>query len=124
MRLFRSMLLFAASSIALVAASASTSPTKLERAQALTLKSKDGLIEFNNEIYADIITKPRDYSVMVLLTAMDPRYQCQMCKIFDPEYRLLAKSWNKKNANGGDLFFGVLDFQNGKETFNKVSSSS
>lgn len=119
------MLLFAASSIALVSAAASTSPeTKLERAQALTLKSKYGLIDMNNEIYADLITKPRDYSVMVLLTAMDSRYQCQMCKIFDPEYKLLAKSWNRKNPDGGDLFFGVLDFNNGKETFMKVGENN
>lgn len=126
MRILRSLLLLAASSILPIAFAekpASNSPSKLEKFQKLTADpavSSAGLIKLNNALYKDITTAPRDYSVMVLLTAMDPHYQCVMCRLFGPEYALLAKSWSKEHPNGDALFFSELDFSNGKETFMKV----
>lgn len=61
---------------------------------------------------------PRDYSSAVLLTAMDARYACQLCREFQPEYDLLARSWTKGDKAGESrMVFSVLDFNDGRETF-------
>lgn len=71
----------------------------------------------------DALTKaPRDYSVAVLLTAMDARFGCQLCHEFQPEWELLAKSWTKGDKDAESrLAFGTLDFLDGKATFQSVS---
>ncbi|PGH17003.1 hypothetical protein AJ79_01387 [Helicocarpus griseus UAMH5409] len=71
--------------------------------------------------YNDLTSKPRDYHVAVILTAQDVRYGCQLCREFQPEWDLLARSWNKgAQEDTPRLFFGTLDFSQGKETFKKL----
>jgi oligosaccharyltransferase complex subunit gamma len=70
----------------------------------------------------DRLTKtPRDYSVAVLLTALEPRFGCQLCREFQPEWDLLAKSWTNGDKKGESrLIYGTLDFVDGKDTFLSV----
>lgn len=70
----------------------------------------------------DKLTKgPRDYSVAVLLTALEPRFGCVMCREFQPEWDLLANSWVNGDKKGESrLIFGTLDFLDGKDTFQSV----
>ena len=67
----------------------------------------------------DLLTStPRDYSVAVLLTALESRFGCQLCREFQPEWDLLAKSWSKADKMGESrLVYGTLDFADGKNTF-------
>ncbi|KAI5820287.1 hypothetical protein BZA77DRAFT_302044 [Pyronema omphalodes] len=88
--------------------------------QLLTSNAKSGVIQLNNELYNAITTAPRNYTAVVLLTALAPQFGCQLCKDFQPEYDLLAKSWQAQHNNGDGLFFSSLDFQNGRETFMKL----
>ena len=68
--------------------------------------------------YDRLTSSPRDYSVVVLLTALDARFGCQLCREFQPEWDLLAKSWTKGDRNGESrLVYGTLDFDEGKNTF-------
>ncbi|KAI1389931.1 uncharacterized protein F4822DRAFT_428272 [Hypoxylon trugodes] len=68
--------------------------------------------------YKKLTSAPRDYSVAVLLTALEARFGCQLCSEFQPEWDLLGKSWTKSDKNGESrLIFGTLDFSNGRETF-------
>lgn len=61
---------------------------------------------------------PRDYTAMVLLTAMDARYGCQLCREFQPEWDILARSWTNGDKKGDSrVIFGTLDFADGRETF-------
>ncbi|KAH6667016.1 OST3/OST6 family protein [Plectosphaerella plurivora] len=61
---------------------------------------------------------PRDYTTMVLLTAMDARYGCQLCREFQPEWDILARSWTNGDKKGNSrVIFGTLDFADGRETF-------
>ncbi|KAK6864298.1 hypothetical protein PG990_006267 [Apiospora arundinis] len=71
--------------------------------------------------YKKLTASPRDYSVAVLLTAMDARFGCQLCREFQPEWDLLAKSWLRgdKKAESRTIF-GVLDFADGRDTFISV----
>lgn len=71
--------------------------------------------------YDALTATPRDYSVAVLLTAMDARFGCQMCHEFQPEWELLAKSWTKGDKGAASrMLFATLDFLDGKQTFQSV----
>lgn len=93
---------------------------KFHRYQSL---SKSYLpIVLDDSTYDDLVSKPRDYHTAILLTAADSRYGCQLCRDFQPEWELLAKSWNKAAAHlTTRMLFGTLDFDNGKVVFQKVS---
>ena len=74
----------------------------------------------------DSLTKaPRDYGVAVLLTALEARFGCVLCRDFQPEWDILAKSWARGDKKGNTrMLFGTLDFTDGKATFQKVCLKS
>jgi len=74
-----------------------------------------------DSLYDQLTATPRDYSVAVLLTALDARFGCQLCREFQPEWEILAKSWTKGDKQGDSrLVYGTLDFADGKNTFQSV----
>lgn len=74
-----------------------------------------------DSLYDRLIATPRDYSVAVLLTALEARFGCQLCQEFQPEWEILAKSWTKGDKPGdSQLVYGTLDFADGKITFQSV----
>jgi oligosaccharyltransferase complex subunit gamma len=78
-------------------------------------------IELDDSSYDDITSAPRDYHVAVLLTAMEARFGCELCRDFQPEWDMLVNSWKKGNQDEDiQLLFGTLDFAHGKNTFQKV----
>jgi oligosaccharyltransferase complex subunit gamma len=77
--------------------------------------------EVDDASYNDLTSAPRDYSAAVLLTALDARFGCQLCKMFQPEWEILASSWIKKDRKGDTkVLFATLDFANGRNTFQKL----
>ncbi|CBY02227.1 hypothetical protein IAQ61_006813 [Plenodomus lingam] len=78
-------------------------------------------IKLDDSSYSKLTKAPRDYSVAVLLTALETRFGCVMCREFAPEWDLLGKSWMKGDKNGDTrLLFGTLDFGDGKNTFQSL----
>lgn len=74
-----------------------------------------------DSIYDKLTATPRDYSVAVLLTALESRFGCQLCQEFQPEWEILARSWTKGDKSGESrLVYGTLDFADGKNTFQSV----
>jgi oligosaccharyltransferase complex subunit gamma len=97
---------------------ANSDPDKFERYQSL---SRSTPIDLDDSSYGDLTSKTRDYHVAVLLTAADARYGCVLCREFQPEWELIARSWNKgPKPDDLKLLFTTLDFSNGKATFQKV----
>lgn len=77
--------------------------------------------KLDDKAYKQLTTAPRDYTAAVLLTAMGSRFGCQLCREFQPEWDLLAKSWTKGDKKGESrLVFGTLDFADGRDTFVSV----
>ncbi|OTB08962.1 hypothetical protein M426DRAFT_316254 [Hypoxylon sp. CI-4A] len=75
-------------------------------------------LKLDDKSYKKLTSVPRDYSVVVLLTALEARFGCTLCVAFQPEWDVLAKSWTKGDKNGDSrLIFGTLDFLQGRETF-------
>ncbi|MCJ1237662.1 oligosaccharyl transferase subunit ost3/OST6 [Varicellaria rhodocarpa] len=78
-------------------------------------------LKLDDAAYEHLASAPRDYTVAVLLTALEARYGCQMCRDFHPEWELIAKSWMKGDRRGSNkVLYGTLDFADGKGTFQKL----
>lgn len=102
-----------------IAFSAKPVTDKFERYQSL---SRYTPLDLDDSTYEDLTSKPRDYHVAILLTALEARYGCTLCRDFQPEWDLVARSWNKgSKPDGIKMLFGTLDFNRGKNTFQKVS---
>jgi oligosaccharyltransferase complex subunit gamma len=83
--------------------------------------AKAAPLKLADSSYDKLIATPRDYSVAVLLTALESRFGCQLCREFQPEWDLLAKTWTKGDKTGTSrLVYGTLDFADGKNTFQSV----
>jgi hypothetical protein len=57
------------------------------------LKEKliDNVITLNSKKFEAYVEAPRNYSIVVVLTAMSPDFGCNICIGFDPEFRLVNK---------------------------------
>ncbi|KAI9836834.1 MAG: hypothetical protein M1819_000999 [Sarea resinae] len=78
-------------------------------------------LKLDDIAYDELTASPRDYSVAVLLTALEARFGCQLCREFQPEWDTLARSWTKGDKRGESrLLFGTLDFTDGRGTFQKL----
>ena len=94
-----------------------------DKFQTYHAQSKSAPIDLDDSIYTDLTSNPRDYYVAILLTAMEARYGCQLCREFQPEWELVARSWSKGASQDSRILFGTLDFGRGKSTFQKVDIS-
>ncbi|KAI1007838.1 hypothetical protein K3495_g403 [Podosphaera aphanis] len=87
--------------------------------------SKPPPVKLDDFSYSKLTAVPRDYSVAILLTAMDAKFGCRLCHDFDPEWKFLSKSWTKGDKQGDSrLVFGTLDFTEGKNTFQALGLRS
>ncbi|OGE52711.1 hypothetical protein PENARI_c009G01660 [Penicillium arizonense] len=98
--------------------SAKSTPDKFARYQSL---SRSGPVDLDSASYEELTSEPRDYFAVVILTATDARFGCLLCRDFEPEWDLIARSWNK-GTKPDDLkvVYGTLDFDNGKAVFQKL----
>lgn len=91
-----------------------------------------GVVPLTSALYDELVapastsgSDQRDYSVSVILTALNPKFGCVPCRAFDKEHKEVAKQWwskNKRNkATQAKHFFAVLDFEAGQDIFRRVS---
>lgn len=81
-------------------------------------------LKLDDSSYNDLTSVPRNFTLVVLLTAIEARFGCQLCRDFQPEWDLIAKSWNRGDRSGSTrVLYGTLDFSDGKGTFQKVNSN-
>jgi len=78
-------------------------------------------LKLDDSSFGKITSLPRNHTVAVLLTALETKFGCQLCRDFQPEWELLAKSWTRGDKAGeGRLLWGTLDFVDGKQTFQSM----
>ncbi|KAK5107291.1 hypothetical protein LTR62_001420 [Meristemomyces frigidus] len=83
--------------------------------------SAGGPVKLDDQSYNELTKAPRDYSIAVLLTALDARFSCNLCNEFQPEWELLGKQWTKGDKKAeGRMLFTTLDFLDGKATFQSL----
>ncbi|KAF9123975.1 oligosaccharyl transferase subunit ost3/OST6 [Mortierella sp. 14UC] len=95
---------------------------KVSRLEVKASKNK-GIIQLDSLAFEDVLAKPRNYSMVVLFTAISPEFNCAPCLNFDPEYKMVAAGWSKL-ANKSQLFFSSLDFKAGQAIFQKFGMNS
>lgn len=90
-----------------------------ERVQHLTeMINKKSVVRFNGNKFRDYVkAAPRNYSVIVMFTAMAPQRQCVVCKHAHDEFTIVANSFRYSQSFSNKLFFGMVDFDEGSEIF-------
>lgn len=105
-----------------LATSAAKNPAADKFQQFHTKALASGPLKLDDAAYDRLTAPPRNYSVAVLLTALEARFGCQLCREFQPEWDLLSKSWTRGDKKGESrLLYGTLDFSDGRNTFQSVS---
>ncbi|QSL65053.1 hypothetical protein MERGE_002358 [Pneumocystis wakefieldiae] len=87
----------------------------LERAE-----SNSGLIQLDSPSIYSIITKPRNYSIVVMFTTNNIQYDCHVCRKLYPSFKLIAKSRHKTHPKSKSLFFGVIEYLENEYIFSQL----
>ncbi|XP_023030006.1 oligosaccharide transferase gamma subunit [Leptinotarsa decemlineata] len=90
-----------------------------ERVQQLTdMSNKRAVLRFNANKFRDFVkSSPRNYSVVIMFTAMAPQRQCQVCRHASDEFTIVANSFRYSQSYSNKLFFAVVDFDEGSDVF-------
>jgi hypothetical protein len=93
--------------------------------QLMEWSLKKPVIRLNTERFNHYVkTSPRNYSMIVMLTAMSPQRQCGICKQAHDEFQVAAQSYRYSNAFSNKVFFGMVDFDDGAEVFQYLKLNS
>ena len=113
-------------SISLVAGDA------LQKWTEIASKSRSNVLRLDETTFDQLITPERNYTsistsyqmwkliILVALTALQPQYQCALCREFDPEFATVAESWRRAHPQSDGVFFGKVDFPEGRPIFVRV----
>ncbi|KAI9030325.1 hypothetical protein DFJ74DRAFT_748180 [Hyaloraphidium curvatum] len=100
-----------------------TSAYKLRKLNERVAADPRAPIRFDGRLFEQVTSKPRNYSTIVVLTALSAEHGCVLCKDFDNELKLVAASWNAAKVPSR-LYVGSLDFKDGREVFQKMEVRS
>ncbi|CDH55709.1 dolichyl-diphosphooligosaccharide-proteinglycotransferase [Lichtheimia corymbifera JMRC:FSU:9682] len=82
-------------------------------------KNNNGLVKLTSNTYTQFTEGKRNYGMVVLLTALGDYFNCGPCREFDPEYKLVASSF-QSTEDPTRVFFGHLDFKDGQAIYQKL----
>lgn len=84
----------------------------------LEMNAKRSILRFNGNKFKEYVkSTPRNYSVIVMFTALQPARQCQICRHAHDEYQIVANSYRYSQAYTNKLFFAMVDFDEGSDVF-------
>lgn len=94
-----------------------------EKIQQLSdMTAKHSVISLNlNKFKEYVKSPPRDYSFIVMFTAMAPSRRCAICQHVYDEYLIVANSMRYAQAQDNKLYFGMVDFDEGSDIFQMVN---
>ncbi|XP_047739706.1 tumor suppressor candidate 3 isoform X2 [Hyalella azteca] len=100
--------------------------TQGERVQQLTDAAiKKPIINLNSEKFRQFVkATPRNYSVVVMFTALAANRQCGICRHASDEFQLVGNSWRYSPSFSNKLFFAMLDFDEGSDIFQQLHLNS
>ncbi|XP_071485848.1 dolichyl-diphosphooligosaccharide--protein glycosyltransferase subunit TUSC3-like [Diadema antillarum] len=93
--------------------------------QLMDWGNKRAVIRMNGDkyrLYAK--TSPRNYSLVLMLTAMQPQRQCSVCKAVSEEFQILANSWRYSQVYSNKLFFASVDYDEAPDVFKSLKITS
>jgi oligosaccharyltransferase complex subunit gamma len=77
-----------------------------------------------NKFRAYVKAPPRNYSVVVMLTALQAQRQCSVCRQASEEFHIVANSWRYSQQYSNRLFFAMVDYDDGADVFSSLKISS
>lgn len=84
----------------------------------MDMNAKRPVMKFNLQKFRDFVkTTPRNYSVVIMFTALAPARTCTICRHAYDEYTILANSFRYSQAYSNNLFFAMVDFDEGSDVF-------
>jgi oligosaccharyltransferase complex subunit gamma len=84
--------------------------------QLLELNAKRSVMRFNGQKFKDFVkTSPRNYSMIVMFTALAQSRQCVICRHAHDEFTIVANSYRYSPMYSNKLFFAMVDFDEGSE---------
>ncbi|CAL1263705.1 unnamed protein product [Larinioides sclopetarius] len=91
----------------------------------MDMSSKRAIVRLTGDKFRQFIkATPRNYSFIVMFTALSPHRQCVVCRHAYDEYQLVANSWRYSPVNTNKLFFGMVDFDEGPDIFSSLGMNS
>ena len=89
--------------------------------QLVDLSTKKSVIKLNGNKFRDFVkSAPRNYSIIVMFTALSASRQCAICKQASDEYQLVANSYRYSQLFSNKLFFAMVDFDEGPDVFQSM----
>lgn len=97
----------------------SQAQTLNEKVQTLLdMNLKKSVLKFNGNKFKEFVkTAPRNYSIVIMFTAMAPARQCVICRQAADEYTIVANSYRFSQSYTNKLFFAMVDFDEGSDVF-------
>ena len=97
-----------------------------EKVEQLTEWSlKKPVIRLNFDKFKHFVkSAPRNYSIVVMLTALSQQRDCQICKPANDEYQIVAQSWRYSAQFSNKLFFAMVDFDEAPDVFKMLNTAS
>ncbi|KAM9622153.1 dolichyl-diphosphooligosaccharide--protein glycosyltransferase subunit TUSC3 isoform 2-T2 [Trichechus inunguis] len=93
--------------------------------QLMEWSSRRSIFRMNGDKFRKFIkTPPRNYSMIVMFTALQPQRQCSVCRQANEEYQILANSWRYSSAFCNKLFFSMVDYDEGTDVFQQLNMNS
>jgi len=107
----------------LASAASNTLEQRVEQLRDISYRSP--VIKLDDDKYKTFIrTMPRNYSVVVMFTAMAPNRNCKICKETHNEFTTLAHSFRYSRAFDSQLFFTMVDYDGGAAIFQRLRLTS
>ncbi|XP_021342211.1 tumor suppressor candidate 3-like [Mizuhopecten yessoensis] len=93
-----------------------------EKVQQLSdWNNKKSIIRLNGEKFKQYVkAAPKNYSVVVMLTALQAQRQCSVCRQANDEFTILANSWRYSQQYSNRLFFTMVDYDEGADVFSSL----
>lgn len=100
-----------------------------ERIQQLNdLMERRPVIKLNADKFRRFIgsqSVPRNYSFIVMMTALSPQRSCHICRQAHDEFMVTAASFkNSPNFEAKRLYFGSVDYDEGSDIFSSLNINS
>nr|XP_044997598.1 tumor suppressor candidate 3 isoform X5 [Jaculus jaculus] len=93
--------------------------------QLMEWSSRRSIFRMNGDKFRKFVkAPPRNYSMIVMFTALQPQRQCSVCRQANEEYQILANSWRYSSAFCNKLFFGMVDYDEGTDVFQQLNMNS
>lgn len=83
------------------------------------------VIKLNADKFKKFINVQRNYSFIVMMTALSPQRSCHICRQAHEEFMVTASSYkNSPHFESKRLYFGSVDYDEGSDVFNSLNINS